>query len=320
MAKHKAAFYWCSSCGGCEESFVDLNEFILTVIDAVDITLMPVATDFKYEDIEKMDDKSLLVSFINGAVRTSEQEKISKLLRKKSTYIIAYGACSHQGGIVGLANFFEKNDILKRIYIESESTNNPDKVIPKVISKEGNYELELPEFYDRVYSLDQIIDVDFYIPGCPPTSKVVQNALVDLLEGKIEEKKGQILTENYALCKDCPRQETRPDKLLINEFKRIYEVLDNGKCFLEQGIICLGPSTRSGCESSCIKANMPCRGCFGPTDNVSESSAKSLSMVASIIESNNEGEIKKIINSIADPAGLFYKYNLPKSIIQDKKK
>jgi len=84
MAKPKVAFYWCASCGGCEEAVVDLAEKILDVVAAVDIILWPVALDFKYKDIEAMDDGSIAVSFINGAIRTEEQEHIAKLLRQKS--------------------------------------------------------------------------------------------------------------------------------------------------------------------------------------------------------------------------------------------
>lgn len=319
MGKPKVALYWCASCGGCEEAVVDLNEFILDVVASVDIVLWPVALDFKYEDIKNMQDKEILASFINGAIRTSEQEELCRLLRQKSQLVIAFGACSHLGGIPGLANFKDKEAIMNRAYLETESTVNENNVIPRIKSDFEGREVELPEFYDRVYALKQIIDVDYFLPGCPPTPNVIKNALLALLEGKLPEK-GSVLTENKSLCYDCPRKDTRPDKVLIDHFRRPYQVVDNGKCFLEQGVICLGPATRTGCEAKCIKANMPCRGCFGSTDNVFESGAKALSAIASIIETNDEEEIVKLINSVADPSGLFYRYSLPVSIIEKKHK
>ena len=109
--KPKIVFYWCASCGGCEESFVDLNEFVLKLINVIDFSLMPVAMDFKYDDVRKMADREIFISFINGAVRTDEQKKISKQLHKKSRIVISYGACSGSGGIPGLANFFNKESI-----------------------------------------------------------------------------------------------------------------------------------------------------------------------------------------------------------------
>ena len=113
--KPKVAFYWCASCGGCEESVVDLAENILDVVAAVDIVMWPVAMDFKKKDVEAMADGSILVSMVNGAIRTSEQEEMAKLMRKKSKLIIAYGSCAHMGGIPGLANQFQREEILKYI-------------------------------------------------------------------------------------------------------------------------------------------------------------------------------------------------------------
>ena len=207
---------------------------------------------------------------------------------------------------------------MQRAYIETESTINPDKTMPKPVSNFEGHEVNIPELFDRVYATNQIIDIDYYIPGCPPTPEIIQNAILALLEGRLPEK-GSILTENKGLCFDCPRKDTRPDKVLISQFKRPHEVLDNGTCFLEQGMICLGIATRTGCKAKCINGNMPCRGCFGPTDNVNESGGKALSAIASIIETNDEDEIRKVIDTIADPSGLFYRYSLAVSILEKRK-
>jgi F420-non-reducing hydrogenase small subunit len=77
----------------------------------------------------------------------------------------------------------------------------------------------------------------------------------------------------------------------------------------------MGPATRTGCGERCIKANMPCRGCFGPTDQVYDQGAKFLSALASILDTNDETEMDKIVQSIVDPAGTFYRFSLPKSIL-----
>ena len=116
MSKPKVAFYWCASCGGCEETVVDLAEDILGVVEKVDIVLWPVAMDFKYKDIESMPDKSIVATLLNGAIRTSEQEEMAVLLRRKSQFLIAYGACAHLGGIPALANQFSREQILKFNY------------------------------------------------------------------------------------------------------------------------------------------------------------------------------------------------------------
>ncbi|MEO0138030.1 MAG: oxidoreductase [candidate division WOR-3 bacterium] len=318
MAKPKVAFYWCASCGGCEEAVVDLAEDILKVVEAVDIVLWPVALDFKYKDIEAMPDKSILVSFINGAIRNSEQEHIAKLLRQKSQLIVAFGACAHLGGIPGLANVANRKEIFETAYKLTHTTVNPKEIFPQLVTEIPQGKLTLPEFYDTVKSLDQTIEVDYYLPGCAPPPDLIMKGVQTLLSGNLPPK-GTVIASEKALCETCPRNKTKPDKMVIKEIKRIHEVIaDPEKCFLAEGIICVGPATRGGCGERCINANMPCRGCFGPTKEVIDQGAKFLSALASIIDANTDEEVQKITESIIDPIGLFYMYSLPTSILRRK--
>ncbi len=318
-AKPKVAFYWSSSCGGCEESIVDLAEDILKVVAAVDIVFWPVALDFKKKDVEAMPDGSIAVSFINGAVRLSEQEEMVKLLRRKSQLVVAHGSCSHLGGIPGLGNFWNRETIFRRAYHTTPSTQNPEKIVPQEKTILEGKELTLPVFYDTVYALNQVIDVDYYLPGCAPPRDLILSAVSAILEGKLPAK-GAVLSPNTSLCDDCDRNKTKPEKLTIKEIKRPWEImLDPEKCFLAQGVICMGPATRTGCNERCIEANMPCRGCFGPTDQVYDQGAKFLSALASILDTNDEKEIDRIVQSISDPAGTFYRFSLPTSILQRRR-
>jgi F420-non-reducing hydrogenase small subunit len=313
--KPKVAFYWCASCGGCEETVVDLNEDILKVADAVDIVLWPVALDFKRRDIEAMADGEIAVSFINGAVRLSEQEEWVELLRQKSQLVVAFGSCAHLGGIPGLGNVATRDLIFERKYATVPTVDNPDRTLPSSTATVDGYELELPRFYDTVKTLDQTIDVDYYLPGCPPPPNLVWDAIMAILEGKLPER-GAVLAPNRALCETCPRNETKPDELTIEEFKRVAtSTPDPEECFLAQGYICLGPATRSGCGERCIRGNMPCRGCFGPLDGVVDQGAKMLSAVASIIGFTDETEIERAIGAIEDPLGTFYRFSLPSSLL-----
>src|SRR5512136_2369460 len=111
--KPKVAFYWCASCGGCEETVVDLEEKILDVVAAVDIVLWPVALDFKRKDVEALPDGAITATFLNGAIRSTEQEEMARLLRRKSQLLIAFGACSQLGGIPGLANLWDRQKLLE---------------------------------------------------------------------------------------------------------------------------------------------------------------------------------------------------------------
>jgi F420-non-reducing hydrogenase small subunit len=318
MAKPLVAFYWCASCGGCEESVVDLAEDLLKVVEAVEFRLFPVAMDFKYSDVEALPDKALAVSFINGAIRTEEQEHIAKLLRQKSQLIVAYGACAHLGGIPGLANITNKKEIFDTAYKTTPSTANPKGIFPQTVTDTPYGKLKLPEIYDSVQTLNQTIDVDYYLPGCAPPPDLVMKAITAILEGNLPAK-GSVLASEKALCETCERNKSKPDKLAIKDIKRISEVIaDPEKCFLAEGIICVGPATRGGCGERCINANMPCRGCFGPTKEVKDMGARFLSGLASIIDVDDEAEMEKVTQSVIDPIGLFYMYSLPSSIINRK--
>jgi F420-non-reducing hydrogenase small subunit len=317
--KPKVAFYWCASCGGCEEAVVDLAEDILKVVEAVDIVLWPVALDFKKKDVEAMPDGSIAVSFINGAVRLSEQEEWVHLLRRKSQLVVAFGSCAHLGGIPGLANFTNRAEIFATSYVDAPSVDNPDRVLPQETSGANGETLTLPEFFDTVRALDQVIPVDYYLPGCAPPKDLIMGAVTAILTGQLPER-GAVLAPSKAACDVCPRKDTKPEKLEITEIKRITtSIPDPEKCFLAQGYVCMGPATRSGCGERCIHGNMPCRGCFGPPDGVYDQGAKFLSAFASLLAPTGDAEIEALIDQIPDPAGTFYRFSLPTSILQRKR-
>jgi F420-non-reducing hydrogenase small subunit len=278
-----------------------------------------VALDFKRKDVEAMDDGAILASFINGAVRTTEQEEMAHLMRKKSQLVVAFGACSHLGGIPGLANLWNREQIFQSSYHDSPSTVNPDGVEPQRVHRDNGHEVRLPGFYDTVRSLDQVVDVDYYIPGCAPTPKIILQAVQTLLSGELPPK-GTVVAPDQALCDECPRKDSRPQDLTISEFKRPHEILiDEDTCLLAQGVLCMGPATRAGCEALCVQGNMPCTGCFGPTSRVKDHGAKALSSFASIVDSNDEEQIENILKAIPDPIGTLYRYSLPQSLLRRRR-
>jgi F420-non-reducing hydrogenase small subunit len=316
--KPKVAFYWCASCGGCEETVVDLAEDILGVVEAVDIVLWPVAMDFKKKDVEAMPDDSIVATLLNGAIRTSEQEEMAQLLRRKSQYLIAYGACAQLGGIPGLANQFSREQLLRYVYEESPTTVNEGKTRPQTSYRNNGHGVTLPEFRNVVRALDHVVEVDYYIPGCPPTPKITKAAIGALLEGKLPPK-GSVLAPDIALCDQCSRKSSKPADLGFTEFKRPHQkVLDPELCFLAQGVVCMGPATRGGCEAVCTCGNMPCTGCFGPTSRVRDQGAKILSSLCANVAAKEEDEIKCVLSGIPDPVGTFYRYGLAKSLLRRK--
>jgi F420-non-reducing hydrogenase small subunit len=317
--KPKVAFYWCASCGGCEEAVVDLAEAILDVVAKVDIVFWPVAMDFKRKDVESMADGSITATFLNGSIRTSEQQSMAQLLRSKSQLLVALGSCSHLGGIPGLANLFDRASILREIYIQSPSTINAEETLPQTHYQDDGHCVELPVLHETVCSLDQVVHVDYYIPGCPPTPRTFAAALQTLLDKDLPVK-GTVLAPDCALCDECPRKDTKPEKPVFTEFRRPQQMfVDEQKCLLAQGLLCMGPGTRAGCEALCIRGNMPCTGCYGPTSRVRDQGAKILSSLASLVESKDETEIDRVLGTIPDPVGTFYRYALPRSLLRRKR-
>ena len=314
MAKLKIALYWAASCGGCEIATLAIGDKILKLAEVADIVFWPVGLDFKYTDVEKMADKSVDVCLFNGAIRTSENEHMAKLLRAKSKIMIAYGSCAYEGCIPGLANFYNRQMIFDRVYIETPSTENPEKIFPQTKVKVPEGELELPEFYDTVKTLAQTVDVDYFVPGCPPEEKTTWLALEALIEGKLPPKGTVISHAVKAVCDECP---LKKEEKKIKKFYRPYEIIpDPEKCLLEQGLLCYGIATRGGCGALCPQANMPCTGCYGPVEGVIDQGAHFLSALSSIIDSNDPEEIQRIIDDIPDPAGTFYRYSLPDSLLR----
>jgi len=317
--KLKFAFYWAASCGGCEIAVLDVDETILDVVALADIVFWPVAIDIKYKDVEAMPDRSIDVCFFNGAVRNEEQEYLAKLLRGKAKVLVAFGSCAHLGGVPGLANISDRKEIFTTVYLNNPSTCNPEGVVPQTRFKAPEGELKLPEFHDTVKALNQVVDVDYYLPGCPPTPKRIVEAVLAIAKGQLPPK-GTVLGPLKSVCDECPRK--KEDKK-IHHIYRVYEITpESEKCLLEQGIICMGPATRGGCDAQCISANMPCTGCGGPCPKASEQGAAMIGALASILgvekEKDKEFNPEKLIAQVKDPLGTFYRYALPTSILQRK--
>jgi len=313
MDKLKFAVYWAASCGGCDVAILDINEKILDVAQVADIVLWPIALDFKYKDVEALPDASVDVCLFNGAVRNSEQEHMARLLRAKSKVMVAFGSCACFGGIPSLANVSTRERIFQRVYQDTLSTTNPDTVFPQTTCPVPEGELELPEFYDTVRSLEQVIPVEYFVPGCPPPVDLISAALDAIATGQLPPVGSTIASEKI-LCDECERE--RSEEKTVRQFKRPWQIIpDREKCFLEQGIICAGPGTRGGCGARCMKANMPCRGCFGPPLGVRDQGAKLLAAMASLVDSEDPTEIAEIVGQIKDPLGTFYRFGLANSVL-----
>jgi len=317
QTKLKLAIGLGATCSGCDMAIVDLAEKLTDVFNAVDIVFWPTASDQKLKEFEQLPDASVDLGFYHGSIANEENKEIAQLLRKKTKTLISFGACACHGGVPGLANLTTTKELFATVY-KTPSTANPDFRQPQSKTTIGEYSLELPKKFDTVQCLHECIHVDYYLPGCPPEVPLVEKAIEAILTGKLPAK-GETLAPNRILCDECPRK--REEKK-IPKIYRIQQIIpDQEKCLLDQGVICLGPSTRMGCGAKCLEVNMPCRGCMGPTSKALDQGAKMIASLGSILglegeELMTEEEVKQLMDQVKDPLGLFYMFTLSASILK----
>jgi len=317
--KPKFAMYWAASCGGCEIAVLNTHEKILDVDAIFDVVFWPVAVDTKYKDVEAMEDGSILLTLWNGGIRNDENEHIAHLLRRKSKILVAFGSCATEGCIPGLANLSPVDEIVSTAF-NTLTTDNPQGIYPQTSYNAPEGVLTIPTLYPVLRTLAQVVDVDYFMPGCPPESHqiaAVIDLVVQVLQGKAElpPKGSYIGAGNSTVCDECKR--TRNQKT-ITAFKRIQEVapVDPTLCILEQGVPCNGPATRSGCNARCPAAGAQCIGCYGPAEGVIDYGARLITAFASVVDAREPAEIEAILDGIPDPVGQFYRFNLADSLLR----
>ena len=216
MAKPKLAIYWAASCGGCDIAILDIEEKILGVADFFDLVFWPCAMDFKYDDVRRMDDKSITLTLFNGAIRSDENYEIAELLRQKSVVLCAFGSCAAEGCIPGLANLLTKQSIMEYVYLTVAVRDNPNKIIPQPEYEVPEGQITIPNLWNTVRTLGRLVEVDYIIPGCPPQSDqiaAVVGAVIDILQnGKPLPPKGTVLgAGEKSCCDECPARTERQE-------------------------------------------------------------------------------------------------------------
>jgi F420-non-reducing hydrogenase small subunit len=356
--KPKLAMYWAASCGGCEISVVNLHQHLIDVDAAFDIVFFPCIADFKVKDVEGYPDDYIDVCLFNGAIRNAENEEMAHLLRKKSKLLVAYGSCSYEGCIPALSNLTTAQATFEAVYGDNPSLDNPQGVRPQPVTQVPEGELHIPAFYNTVKALDQVVPVDYVIPGCPPESfqawAVIEAIVASFADGppssftdgppsSFAEGPPSSFAEGLptealpapgntilgagrtAVCEECPLEK---DVKKVERFYRPYEITpDPDICLLEQGLVCMGPATVSGCGALCPQVGMGCRGCYGPIPGVEDQGAKMLTAIASVLDvgeaSEDEAELdRKIAEAVAtivDPAGTFYRFSMSHSMLRRKR-
>jgi F420-non-reducing hydrogenase small subunit len=313
MDKIKLGIYWAAGCGGCDIGILEIHEKLLELVEKAEIVFWPCIMDSKYADLENMADGSIDVCLFNGSIRTEENLLMANLLRKKSKALVAFGSCAAIGGIPGLANLFSRKAIYELVYKYSES-NARSCSLPETTTDLGNgMVVSLSPLLHKVKTLAQVVEVDYFVPGCPPAEEQVWNVLEAFLRNDPPPRGSIIGSGAKSVCDECSRKKKNGS---IAGFKRIHEIIPDEKtCLMEQGLICMGPATRSGCKSPCPEAGIPCRGCYGMAGDTIDAGAKIISVISSLIASNNEQEIAAMMEGLCDPVGTLYRFSLPASVL-----
>ncbi|MEM3641763.1 MAG: F420-nonreducing hydrogenase [Candidatus Bathyarchaeia archaeon] len=222
-------------CAGCISSLLNAGEALLEILSGdFEIVYSPTFIDLK--EVSEVD-----LSIVEGGVRTVEDERLIKEVRAKSKKLVALGICATHGGITSLGNITSVKKLLEREY----STFDTSK---------------LPELEDLMYPICNFVDVDYYIPGCPPMPLLIVHSLKSIVSGKAP------MRHQSVVCTECHRKIV-PAKL--NRLYGIYEKEANPElCLVSQGFICLGSLTRDGCGAPCPRAGFTCFGCRGPADSL----------------------------------------------------
>jgi len=167
MAKVKIATTWLECCSGCHMSFLDIDEAIIDLSKLVEFTRSPITDIKKFSPVD--------VGIVEGSVGNTEEEETLKELRTNCKILMAWGDCACFGGVCAMRNTFDKEEVLKRCYIDAESNYKGKIPCPPGV----------PALLDQVKPVNHVVKVDCYVPGCPPEAKAIQYALTELLAGRI---------------------------------------------------------------------------------------------------------------------------------------
>lgn len=165
MSKKTLATVWLDGCSGCHMSLLDMDERLVQVAEKADIVYSPLV-DFKV--FPEMVD----ITLVEGAVSSDEDHEKIRKIRKHTRALVSLGDCAVNSNIPGMRNYFSVEDVVKRAYLENAALNPS---IPAGI---------LPRLLPKACPIHEVVDVDVFIPGCPPSSDAIFFVLTELLEGR----------------------------------------------------------------------------------------------------------------------------------------
>ncbi|NTV36438.1 MAG: NADP oxidoreductase [Anaerolineaceae bacterium] len=180
MAKPKISSDWLCGCAGCHMSLLDIDERIVAVAELADIRATPIT------DLKEPDESGVDVGILEGGINNSTNEEVAIKMRSRCKVLVALGDCAVFGGVPAMRNFFTLEETLRRAYVETESTDSSGK-IPD--------DPELARM-QKVQAIQEVVKVDYFVPGCPPDADVIFHVLAELAQGRKPELKDGLLQWN----------------------------------------------------------------------------------------------------------------------------
>jgi F420-non-reducing hydrogenase small subunit len=288
MGKPRLATVVLGGCTGCHLSLLDAHERLIDLLGEVDLVHSPFTAGTEVPECD--------VALVEGAIGNDHDLEVLRQVRERAGTLIAMGSCATMGGIAGLRNLVGIDTVLDTAYgreaAKPGSNGSADRV---------------PTMEQRVRPLSDAVEVDIVVPGCSPPTDTIIEALEAALAGERYE------LPRHNLCHECERTHEKmlePTRDFVSE--SVYSVMeldriDPGKCFLEQGVICMGPITRVGCGARCVGSNVPCRGCMGACRPDIEQGAKMVDVLGAVLPAG-------AIMYMDDLIGTAYRYTMPVSI------
>ena len=258
----KLSFEWLHACSGCEIALLNGGEQLLDLLGQVEIVHFPLLMDHKYGGQQGEGAPLSLpeadIGLVSGGVAHTEHLLVLQEMRKQCRTLIALGTCATYGGIPAMRNEWSTADTLRTVFTAGTGDNDP--VMPLA-----------PAFLDRVYSIDEKIKVDVSLPGCPPQPQLIGAVIKALIN------KETLQLPQKSVCETCPTIREGEKKMapvrrfLHNADYDCDQPVSEMRCLLEQGLVCMGPVTAGGCGGKdtplCLRARVPCRGCYGPVQS-----------------------------------------------------
>ena len=295
MAKGKVTLNtdWLSSCGGCHVAIVDLHEKILDVLGSVTIQHCPLLTDIK--DYPKAD-----LGIVTGAIRNEHDREAALKMRESCGLVIAFGTCAVYGGIPGAALAHSPEEILDSVYVNNKTTKTTTVPTGHISALEK-----------MVTPIDEVIDVDLYLPGCAPGSAFIFDALISLVENRSPKARSE------TVCGRCSKHMAKTD---VNKVLANHEgIPDQETCFMSQGYICLGSVTLDRCLAPCPENGVVCTGCAGPSMQILTEPNRDLRTdIAARMARLTKIEAVDIIESMERSAKSHYAYAMATRMVGQK--